>query len=268
MARVSTVWGVVVLVVVVVEVCVATHPALNRWRRQAVHCQAGDAACQACSASCPTVEESRLPECCEAYNACCDQYFQACKKCSVVAAKDQYFPEYCCASFTDCCDLVTTFNTAVKPPEVVRKEPKTALKIPTVAAPKPTTFPGLPSPDSFAPVASPFPSHTQPAPHSPLTPQHTPFTSQNPQSASPGQTNPRVVGGQRGKTGPRTQHRSQSAAQSHRPKHYGYAAPSPADVPGHTTQGRGVQAGLWPPDCRIFLPLLSGGRHLLLRGEM
>lgn len=55
------------------------HSSLRRYTRQAIHCQAGDKACQLCSTSCNSVEESRLPECCEAYNACCDQYFQACK---------------------------------------------------------------------------------------------------------------------------------------------------------------------------------------------
>ncbi|KAK8745255.1 hypothetical protein OTU49_017389, partial [Cherax quadricarinatus] len=116
---------------------------LIRRSRQAVQCQPGDVSCEKCSRSCSSVEVSRLPECCEAYNTCCDQYFQACKKCSSMTSKDQYFPEYCCASFTDCCHLITTFNTQVKPPEPVRAPSKSAsLKIPTVAAPKPSTFPG------------------------------------------------------------------------------------------------------------------------------
>lgn len=57
----------------------AAETTLLRWRRQAIHCQPGDAACAHCSASCDAVEASRLPECCEAYGACCDQYFKACK---------------------------------------------------------------------------------------------------------------------------------------------------------------------------------------------
>ncbi|KAK7067174.1 hypothetical protein SK128_015416 [Halocaridina rubra] len=115
---------------------------LSRWRRQ-VHCQPDDEACQRCSSSCSSVGTSHLPECCEAYNTCCDEYFQACKQCSSVASKDRYFPEYCCASFTDCCDLITTFTTQVKSPNPVRpSKPKSDLKIPDVAAPKPSTFPG------------------------------------------------------------------------------------------------------------------------------
>lgn len=57
----------------------AAETTLLRWKRQAIHCQPGDAVCALCSASCDTVEASRLPECCEAYGACCDQYFKACK---------------------------------------------------------------------------------------------------------------------------------------------------------------------------------------------
>ena len=41
-------------------------------------------------------------------------FFFLSQKCSSVAAKDQYFPEYCCASFTECCDLITTFTNPVK----------------------------------------------------------------------------------------------------------------------------------------------------------
>ncbi|XP_045585351.1 probable serine/threonine-protein kinase samkC [Procambarus clarkii] len=119
---------------------------INRQRRQATQCQPGDISCEKCSKSCSSVEVSLLPECCEAYNTCCDEYFQACKKCSSITAKDQYFPEYCCASFTDCCHLITTFSTQVKPPEPVRTPAKSAsLNIPTVAAPKPVRFPGLKS---------------------------------------------------------------------------------------------------------------------------
>ncbi|XP_042208781.1 uncharacterized protein LOC121857023 [Homarus americanus] len=116
---------------------------LSRWSRQAVHCQPGDDACKRCSSSCSSVEPSHLPECCEAYNSCCDEYFQACKKCSSLVSKDLFFPEYCCASFTDCCHLITTFTTAIKPPEPVKISTKNQLKVPTVAAPKPSVFPGL-----------------------------------------------------------------------------------------------------------------------------
>lgn len=137
----------IVCLLVLLEVIVASESLgsdvfLNRWRRQAVHCQPGDEACQKCSSSCSTVGESHLPECCEAYNACCDEYFQACKQCSGLVSKDQFFPEYCCASFTKCCDIITTFPTQVKPPAPVRTKPKLDLKIPEVAAPKPSAFPG------------------------------------------------------------------------------------------------------------------------------
>ncbi|XP_066979762.1 uncharacterized protein [Macrobrachium rosenbergii] len=114
----------------------------SRWRRQAIHCQPGDDACQKCSSGCHALTSSQLPECCEAYNTCCDEYFQACKTCSNSLTKDPYFPEYCCASFTSCCDLITTFTTEVKPPTPVRTKPKPDLKIPEVAAPKLTFFPG------------------------------------------------------------------------------------------------------------------------------
>ncbi|KAK8400655.1 hypothetical protein O3P69_002455 [Scylla paramamosain] len=189
-----------------VESARGVHPALSRWTRQAIHCQADDEACKMCSTSCTTVEDSRLPECCEAYNACCDQYFQACKRCSSIVAKDQYFPEYCCASFTDCCDLITTFETPVKPPEPVRKEPKLELKVPTVAAPKPTTFPGSDSPAApISPLAPQLPS--QSAPQSP------------PSRLSSSQASPPVVvGRQRTQTSTRTQQRSRPATRPASPQ--------------------------------------------------
>lgn len=133
---------VLLLLLSVVAEALGSFDVLRRWSRQAIHCQPGDKACQKCSASCSSVELSSLPECCEVYNTCCDDYFQACKKCSSMASQDVYFPEYCCASFTDCCELVTTLGAPVKDPEPVKAKTKPDLKIPTVAAPKPSGFPG------------------------------------------------------------------------------------------------------------------------------
>ncbi|XP_064086494.1 uncharacterized protein LOC135201459 [Macrobrachium nipponense] len=149
----------------------SSHDAVffSRWRRQAVHCQPGDDTCQKCSSGCHALASSQLPECCEAYNTCCDEYFQACKSCSNSLTKDPYFPEYCCASFTSCCDLITTFTTDVKPPTPVRTKPKSDLKIPEVAAPKPTFFPGAGqsplkqsnlSPEPAFPREGPLPSES------------------------------------------------------------------------------------------------------------
>ena len=51
----------------------------KRVTRQAVHCQPNDVSCNRCAANCKTISPSYLPECCEAFNACCEDYFQACK---------------------------------------------------------------------------------------------------------------------------------------------------------------------------------------------
>ncbi|KAF2367614.1 hypothetical protein FHG87_001618 [Trinorchestia longiramus] len=72
----------------------------------AVHCQPGDPGCAKCQASCDTIELGALPECCEVYSACCPTYSNQCRSCEANMAVDPHFPEYCCASFTDCCHLV------------------------------------------------------------------------------------------------------------------------------------------------------------------
>ncbi|KAB7505883.1 hypothetical protein Anas_06723, partial [Armadillidium nasatum] len=94
---------------------------INEIKSQALHCQPGDTSCQRCSSSCNSVQPSHLPECCEAFNVCCDHYLSACKQCSQIAAHDVFFPEYCCASFTACCDKVTTINVS---PTTKRPKPK------------------------------------------------------------------------------------------------------------------------------------------------
>ncbi|XP_042885999.1 translation initiation factor IF-2-like [Penaeus japonicus] len=134
--------------------------AVLRWKRQALHCQPGDSACSLCSGSCDAVEVSRLPECCEAYNACCDHYFKACKQCSNILNEDKFFPEYCCASFTDCCDLITTFSTEVKAPTSRKSKSKVKadIPVPITPAPRPEVFPGISKSlddeaKPFAPVA-------------------------------------------------------------------------------------------------------------------
>ncbi|XP_069988052.1 uncharacterized protein [Penaeus vannamei] len=148
----------------------AAETTLLRWRRQAIHCQPGDAACAHCSASCDAVEASRLPECCEAYGACCDQYFKACKQCSNIVNEDKFFPEYCCASFTDCCDLITTFTTEVKAP-TTRKgkgKGKADLPVPITPAPKPEVFPGVS--EYPGEEARPSAPEVPPAPAAPVAP--------------------------------------------------------------------------------------------------
>ncbi|XP_068243426.1 uncharacterized protein [Palaemon carinicauda] len=148
----------------------------SRWRRQALHCQPGDDACQKCSSGCNALSSSQLPECCEAYNACCDEYFEACKSCSNTVSKDPYFPEYCCASFTSCCDLITTFTTDVKPPTPVRTKPKSDLKVPEVAAPKPNFFPGTDQSPLKQKSQSPEPAFPREEP----LPNESVFSSQRP----------------------------------------------------------------------------------------
>ncbi|XP_018008177.2 uncharacterized protein LOC108665881, partial [Hyalella azteca] len=75
-----------------------------------VHCQPNDSSCAQCQASCDTIALSVLPECCEVYSACCPTYSAQCRQCEANAALDEHFPEYCCASFTDCCHMVPGLN--------------------------------------------------------------------------------------------------------------------------------------------------------------
>ncbi|XP_076039222.1 uncharacterized protein LOC143024308 isoform X2 [Oratosquilla oratoria] len=140
----------------------------ERSRRQAVGCDPKDAACMRCSNHCHLIPVSYLPECCEAYEACCDQYFASCKQCRKHVKEDKFFPEYCCASFTSCCEDVSTLDVSLSAPTTKVRSQTPRPQQPVLAPPVPErpTTPLTSDVPSFlsSPAVPQFRPQTKPAP--------------------------------------------------------------------------------------------------------